>query len=233
MRASAPADRRSPFLSTARPTARMRTGSRRIGAVAAAMGRDRRRKPSGVEAVVIEVDERGPGAARLAQMPGIDVGAGRHPGAGVELFALLPFGRRPDVLRMRRAAPGETAQEGGVAGHRGRRVQEMRVQLDDVARQLGGQHERLPQAANPACASDRAGSRATTPRSRPGIPEGGAHRATRARRAAARGADIRAGRRPAPGSRRGSDGLRGRWDGAARRARDRRRALRARGVPAR
>ena len=110
---------------------------------------DRRRgKPAGVEPVVDQIDLT-VRAGEAAQMAGVDLRARGHPGAGGELFALLPFGRRPDVLGVGRTAPGQAAQDGGVHRHRGRRVQEVRVQLDDVARQFGRQHERLPQAANP------------------------------------------------------------------------------------
>src|SRR6185369_4309889 len=79
-------------------------GALRVGPVAAAMGFARRRKPSGVEAVVIEVHDS-PWTREQAQMPGVDLRAGGDPRAGIELLALLPVGSGPDVLRMRRAAP--------------------------------------------------------------------------------------------------------------------------------
>ncbi len=138
-----------PFLVDGAPNGEDPDGTLRVGPVVAAMRFARRRKPSRIDPVVIEV--HGSARAReLAQMPRIDVGAGRDPRAGIELLAFLPFGCRPDVLGMRRAAPGKAAQEGGVPGHRGWRVQEMRVQVDDGGRQLRRQHESLSQAANPA-----------------------------------------------------------------------------------
>ena len=143
-----PADRRS-------PSCRRRGPPRGCGPAAPGRRRrarearrERRRKPPRVDPVVVEV--HGPARAReRAQMPRVDLGAGRHPRAGVELFALFPFGRGPDVLRVRGAAPGEPAQQRRIAGHRRGRMQEMRVQVDDVVRQLGRQHEGLPDAANP------------------------------------------------------------------------------------
>ena len=80
-------------------------GTLRVGPVVAAMRFARRWKPPRIDPVVIEV--HGSARAReLAQMPRIDLGAGRDPRAGIELLAFLPLGCRPDVLGMRRAAPG-------------------------------------------------------------------------------------------------------------------------------
>ncbi len=186
----------------------------------------------GVEPVVDQIDLT-VRAGETAQMAGIDLGAGGHPGAGGELFAFLPFGRRPDVLGVRRAAPGQSAQDRGVHRDRGRRVQEMRVQLDDVARQFGGEHERLPQAAD--ARTGRVAPEVAPPRSQRGAVSGkapgGAPCAPDARRLVMQVLG-QVGHRRAD---RGVDrmGLRGRSDGAARTAPGRPRAPRGRAAPAR
>ena len=117
---------------------------------------------------------------------------------------------------------GSAGEERGVAGHRGRRVQEVRVQVDDVVRQLGGQHERLSEAANPARVGSRAKSRHQAAIASPISRKRRARRQLAQTRAAARvqifgqvddrRADLGMDR----------DGLRRRSDGAAKTARARR-----------
>src|SRR5262249_52922389 len=78
----------------------------------------------------------------------IDLRACRDPRGSVELFALLPFGNCPDVLRVRRAAPREPAHQCRVARDRGGRVKEVRMKGGDARRHLGGQNKRLAETAD-------------------------------------------------------------------------------------
>ena len=73
-------------------------------------------------------------------------GAGHGPGSRGELAALLPVGSGPDVLGVRRHRPAQPAHRRGVARDRGRGVQKMRVQMADIGRQFGRQHQRLAPA---------------------------------------------------------------------------------------
>ena len=75
-------------------------------------------------------------------------GAGHRPVRRRELFALLPLRRGPDVLGVRRKAPPAPGHQRRVARDRGRGVQEMRVQMAHIRRQLRGQHQRLAEAAD-------------------------------------------------------------------------------------
>ncbi len=99
-----------------------------------------------IDAVIDEL--HAPARRKRGEMVAVDLGAGDEPVARGELLALLPFRGSPDVLGMRRAAPRQPEQHGSVARHGRGRVQEMRVQPLDIARQLGGEHQRLPEAAD-------------------------------------------------------------------------------------
>ena len=114
-----------------------------------------------VDAVIDEVDRAPASPARSRRCSRVDRRARRRPRARRELLALLPLGSRPDVLRMRRAAPRQPAHQRGVARDRRRRVQEMRVQVRDVRRQLGGQHQRLAEPAHAVARRNRGADRAT------------------------------------------------------------------------
>ncbi len=122
--------------------------TRGIAAVAAGGTRRRRRELLEIEPMITMCH-----ALRMRCQAG-EMGmrgfrAGHRPGGGRQFFALLPFGRRPDVLGVRRDRPDEAAEQGRIPGNRCRGVQEMRVQPIDIGRQLGGQHQRLAEAPNP------------------------------------------------------------------------------------
>ncbi len=222
----------NPFLSTARPTARSVTADAEsrpscAGRVLCGSG-----KPRGVDAVIVEGDSLRR-AGKIAQVPGIGIGARGDPRARRQLFPLLPVGRSPDVLGVSGAAPREPAQQ--------RRVSRDRRRACAGSARAGGRRCAAAPRLEPAparsggcgCASDRAADRATTPPGQHDTPAARAHGATHARRAAARRGGTREGRRRKHGFRRGSGASRGRSDGAAKRARGRRRAAPARAAPAR
>ncbi len=116
---------------------------------AAGWARDPRRAAEAVEveAVIGQAD-----SARLrcerAQMCRAGCGAGDQPAAVGELLGLVPIGRRPDILGVRRDRPGQSGQQRGIARDRGRRVEEMGMQLPDPTGQLVGEHERLAEPAD-------------------------------------------------------------------------------------
>ncbi len=118
-----------------------------IAAVTQARAPGRRRKPGAVEAVI---DQRHtvPLGREVAQMRHARLRAGDHPTALRELLALLPGGRGPDVLGMRRERPGQAPHQRRIARDRGRRVHEMRMQPRHLRRQLAREHERLAEAAD-------------------------------------------------------------------------------------
>src|SRR5690349_13624605 len=123
-----------------------RYGARGVGTIATIVDVERRRKASGVDSVIDEVDGCGV-AADIAQMSGVERRARCRPRGCRELLALLPFWKRPDVLGMRRAAPREAADQGCVSRDRRRRMQEMRVHVGDVLWQLRREYDRLAEAA--------------------------------------------------------------------------------------
>ena len=127
-------------------------------------------------------------------MGSADRRAGDQPVAGGELLALLPIGRRPDVLGMGRDAPGLARHEGGIAGDGGRGVQEMGVQPRDARRQLGRQHQRLAEA--PAAVGRRVAAEVGQPgpERRADSPAGAAPATSRPARGPARARDIPADR---------------------------------------
>ena len=99
---------------------------------------------------------------------------------GRQLFTDLPVGRCPDVLGMGRERPGQAAQDRGIAGDRGRRVQEMRVKARDADHaHLMRQHAGLPPAAHDGwrCRSRSRSARisAAAAASKPGIAVRGPH----------------------------------------------------------
>ena len=105
----------------------------------------RRRQVGEVEAVI---DELQPFRSRGQLLEPLQAQgrAGHQPGTIGELFRHFPGFAGPDVLGVRRHAPRQAAHRGGVARHRGWRVQEMGVEPLDRGRQLGRQHQRLPPA---------------------------------------------------------------------------------------
>ena len=105
----------------------------------------RRRQVGEVEAVI---DELQPFRSRGQLLEPLQAQgrAGHQPGTIGELFRHFPRFAGPDVLGVRRHAPRQAAHRGGVARHRGWRVQEMGVEPLDRGRQFGRQHQSLPPA---------------------------------------------------------------------------------------
>ena len=75
--------------------------------------------------------------------------AGDRPIASGQFFAFLPIRRRPDILGVGRHAPRYSRQEGGIAGDRSGRVQEVCMQLFYVWRHLICQDNGLSEAPDP------------------------------------------------------------------------------------
>ena len=98
-------------------------------------------------------------------------------------FPRLPGLAGPDVLGVRRDAPRQAAHQGGVARHRRRRMQEVGVEPLDAGRQLGRQHQRLAQAAQPVGrgiapqVGEEAGARRRIARQAPRLQPAGPHAA--------------------------------------------------------
>ena len=182
--------------------------------------------------MVDEVDARRRGG-KAPQMIRVERRACRGPRARCELLPLLPFGHRPDVLRVGRAAPGQPAHHRRVPGHRRRRVEEMRMQVYDVGGQLGSEHQRLSEAAQRGCA-EIAAEVAPPGRACRAIARGPPRAcATRARRGGRRGAGTPAGTFTGARISACSGCVARRSDAAARTGAARSRAARARAAPAR
>ena len=118
----------------------------RIAAVVGAAHHTLCRKAFEIDAVIDQLDASG--GRERCQVVAIGARAGHEPLALGELLALFPFRRGPDVLGVRRAAPGQRAQDRGIARDRRRRMQEVGMQPRHVARQLRGEHQRLSEAAD-------------------------------------------------------------------------------------
>ena len=133
-----------PFFGTRRATPSRRTG--RSGSLPSGPSvRCGAGKRLGVEPVI---GEHHLGIRRQrAQVRSAGRGAGGGPGAVAQLLALLPRGRGPDVLGVRRDAPRQAAQRCGIARDRGRRVQIVRVQQADVGAAARRENEGLAEAA--------------------------------------------------------------------------------------
>src|SRR4051812_41270096 len=106
-----------PFLVDGAADAEHLHGVRRIAAVTHARWRRRHAETPRVEAVIDEIDGCR-GTADLAQMCGVGRRACGRPGARIELLAYFPVRGCPDVLGMRRAAPGQATQDRGITRHR-------------------------------------------------------------------------------------------------------------------
>ncbi len=131
----------------------------------------------------------------IAQVPRVGVGARRRSTRTRRVFRAFPnraWSRCPwrapsSSTRARAGAPRSARPTAGVC-------RKCACRCDDVARQLGGQHQRLPEAADPVRASvapqiaPPRGTRGAVPR------QPRARGATRARRAPARRAGTREGR---------------------------------------
>ena len=87
--------------------------------------------------------------AQALQVVEIGAGAGDAPVRFGELLAQLPVGRRPDVLGVGGERPAHAADHRRVAGHGGRRVQEVGVEPVDIGRELAGKHAGLAEAPAP------------------------------------------------------------------------------------
>ena len=164
----------------------------RIGGVAAVAHRPRGGglgKAREIEAVIDERDALRVGRQR-AQMLGAGLRAGDEPGRSRSFSRFSHVGNRPDVLGVGRAAPRQAGHHRGIARDRGRRVQEMRVEMADAGRQLMAPARRPGRSGGRDWASDRAASRAATGAAPRDSRAGGAPRASRATRAAARARHI-------------------------------------------
>ena len=82
-----------------------------------------------VDAVIDELDLAGRQSCEVLAAARVQVTAQC---ACAQLLALLPLGRGPDVLGVRRDAPAAGRASSQHSAHRGRRVQEMRVEMADV-----------------------------------------------------------------------------------------------------
>jgi hypothetical protein len=81
-------------------------------------------------------------------MRGPGTRAGDAPEGVRHLFALLPIGRRPDVLGVGRERPGAPCEQGGIA-HDGRRGMEVvHVEMRHRVRQLAAHDDGLTEAAD-------------------------------------------------------------------------------------
>src|SRR5258706_10739947 len=95
------------------------------------------------------VDKLDPaGGGERSEVVAVRCRAGHEPRAGGELLAVFPFGNGPDVLRVGGTAPWQVPEHRRVASHRGRRVQEVRMQPIDIVRHLRREDQRLTEAAN-------------------------------------------------------------------------------------
>ena len=207
-----------PFFSTARPTAAGSDRPRRVAAVGPRAA-ERRREALQVEAVI---DQRRRRLSRRERRQVLDAGAraGRRPSAPPQLLALLPVGRRPDVLGVRR----ERSTAGrGAARHSARPrpacAGNARAASPTSRRQLGREHQGLAEAAARGCGvGSRADRAAKAPRAAREAGQPPRLAPGRAGPAAARRAGIPADRGPAPRSAGAARARRGRSDGAARRS---------------
>ena len=104
----------------------------------------RRREALEVETVIDELHSAGIIRRRKAPER-IKAGtrAGNAPLAVGDLLALLPIGRRPDILGMGGEAEGPSRQRRGIAGHRARRVEVVDVDVPDGRIEFARQHKGL------------------------------------------------------------------------------------------
>jgi len=90
------------------------------------------------------VDELDPAGRReRGEMISVRCRTGYEPRARRELLALFPLRNGPDVLRMSGRTPRQALEHRGVARHRGRGMQEVRVQPVNVVTQLRREDQRL------------------------------------------------------------------------------------------
>ena len=155
------ADRRSPSSRTARPTERMHARDRRLAAVARRPRRCRRR-----EAVERRARDRPARRAPVRRQRARCRRAGRVQVTSQRQSASFSRFSQSGVVQMSLACAetlqGRPAHQRRIARDRGRRVQEMRVEMADVGRQLGRQHQRLAEAADAVGRADRVAGRAAT-----------------------------------------------------------------------
>src|SRR6516225_2235344 len=107
----------------------------------------RRRKSLKVEPVITKRDRvAARRQAREVAPPGLRTG---HYPAGLGKFcAFLPYGNRPDIFGVRRNCPAETRDQRGIAGNRGRCMEEMCVEVVNIRWQLRRQYGSLAKAAD-------------------------------------------------------------------------------------
>ena len=81
----------------------------------------------------------------IGEMIGAGTRAGHTEACGIDLLALLPVWKGPDILGMGREPPFDSPDQCCVACDRCRRVQEMRIEKARAIGQFVGQHAGLPE----------------------------------------------------------------------------------------